>query len=200
VPSLRGVCRISALSVILLLIPFARIAMAKGPGLDHAVLEGPGIDRPISLTDRYPYLLNRTVLTLAFGSPRDRNIGREQPLSDDLGPRYHLAYYMVAGAPIVVDLYPYAAGGPLALASAGQAIAVGVGHRDHEQRFEVNSGWYDFPPGLISGLRDQGLPSRAAAPGNGLRLPLWLLALVAPILGGQLIREHSRERALLRPQ
>jgi hypothetical protein len=191
-PTIRRLCFIGVLTGALL-VALPGFGRAKGPGLDHAVLKGPGIEGPLRLTDHHPYMLNRSVLSLAFGSSRDRDISRDAPPSDDaLGPRYRIAYHMAAGRPILVDLYPYAAGGPLAFAPAGQALAVGIGHSDKEQRFEVNPGWYDFPPRLVSQLRDQGLPSEAAARDGSWRVPGWFLVLAALALGGPLVQRGIR--------
>ena len=168
------------------------MAVAKGPGLDHAVLEGPGIDQQITLTDRYPYMLNETVLSLAFGSSRDSDISRDHPPSNALGPRYELVFHMAAGEPITVDLYPYAEAGPWAYAPAGPAIGVGVGNTDRETLFSVNPGWYELRPRLVSELRDQGLPSEGAALGTGWRVPGWILVLALLVLGARLWRQRVR--------
>jgi hypothetical protein len=189
--AIRSLCSLGVLAgALVLAIP--GMAVAKGPGLDHAVLEGPGIDQQITLTDRYPYMLNETVLSLAFGSSRDSDISRDHPPSNALGPRYELVFHMAVGEPITVDLYPYAEAGPRAYAPAGLAIGVGVGNTDRETLFRVNPGWYELQPRLVSELRDQGLPSEKAALGTGWRLPGWFLVLALLVLGARLWRQRVR--------
>lgn len=188
-PATRSLCSLGVLAgALLLAIP--GMAAAKGPGLDHAVLEGPGIDQRITLRDRFPYMLNETVLGLAFGSSRDRDTSRDHPLGNALGPRYELVFHMAAGEPITVDLYPYAEAGPWAYAPAGQAIGVGVGNTDRETKFRVNPGWYELPPRLVSVLRDQGLPSEEAALSTGWRMPGWFLVPLLLLLGALLLRRR----------
>jgi hypothetical protein len=190
----RSIERLSYASVLalLLLLGLPSAGMAKGPGLDRAVLEGPGIERPIVLRDRLPYLLSETVLRLAFGSSRERDISRKHPRSDALGPRYRLAYHMAAGRPIVVELYPYAAGGPQAFAEPGQAMRVGVGDDGKQVLFAVNSGWYDYPRRLVSDLGEQGLPSQSAVTGGGWPPPAWIAGLVTVSWGGFLTLRRRR--------
>jgi hypothetical protein len=36
---------------------FPSVASAKGPGLDHVTLNGPGVGEPLQIEEHYPYYL-----------------------------------------------------------------------------------------------------------------------------------------------
>lgn len=141
----------------------AGTAGAKGPGLDYTLLRGPGIEGAIRIRSQPPYLLNDAIGTHMFpGGDR-----RRDPHAGELGPRYRLAYDMRWGKRIGVDLYPYAAGGPVAFVPAGQRASVPIGRSGERSYFEVNPGWYDYGPRLIADLRKRGLPGPDAGGGDG---------------------------------
>jgi hypothetical protein len=179
------------LGAALLLAPAAH---AKGPGLDHAVLDGPGIDHPIYLENRYPYLLSVAMSMHLFGSRRDSDVAVARPKSDDLGPRYLLTYHPFVGKPVVVDLYLYADGAPVAFAPRGQSVSVGIGRTGSKYRFEVKPGWYEYRPRLIADLREHGLPPPTAPRRGADGISAWPLLLLAPAMFGVLllIRRSSR--------
>jgi hypothetical protein len=133
-------------------------ALAKGPGLEYTVLDGPGIGEPIRLEERYPHQLDEAVLTTVFGSRHDADVGRSQPERGGLGPRNELRFHMTFGKPVVIDLYPHAEGGPVAYASPGQAVVVPSGYSGRNAEFDVHPGWYDYRPGLVALLQEKGLP------------------------------------------
>ena len=131
---------------------------AKGPGLEHATLEGPGIAKPIRIEKHYPYLLDDAVFMHLFGSRSSRDIGRNEPRAGDLGPRFRFRYAMGFGERVEVELYPYSDRGPVAYAPPGQSVAVPVGRSDEAVRFPVHPGWYDYKPALVELLQSHGMP------------------------------------------
>ena len=151
----RGVL-ISVVAVVgLLVVP---PAFAKGPGLEHATLGGPGIDEPILIRPRYPYLLHDAVFMHLFGSAHKRDVGRGEPRAGDLGPPFWLRYAMGFGESVEVDLYPYSDRGPIAYVGPGQSVAVPVGRSDEAVEFPVHPGWYDYKPALVELLQSHGMP------------------------------------------
>jgi hypothetical protein len=169
--------------------------LAKGPGLDHAELDGPGIGEPIRLQERYPHRLDEAVLTAVFGSRHDADVGRPQSERRELGPRYELSFHMTFGKPVVVDLYPHAEGGPVAYAVPGQVVVVPSGHSGKNAEFDVHPRWYDYRPGLVELLEEQGLPRRdefqtKSMPASYL-LPLGAGAAAIAVLGGLTLWRRS---------
>jgi hypothetical protein len=147
----------AAVIVACLLLP--SVAHAKGPGLDHATLEGPGIPEAIHLPNRYPYLLNDAAMSHLFTRPQSAGFSRGRPVAvDELGPRYELTYRLGFGSTLVVDLYPYAARGAIAYVAPGQFASVPVGNSDAEVRFPAAPGWLAYRPRLIRWLQREGLP------------------------------------------
>jgi hypothetical protein len=151
----------AGLIALFLLVPAT--ARAKGPGLDHAELDGPGISDPIRLEHRYPYLLDDAVFMTVFGSGHDPDVGRPRSERGSLGVRYQLSFNMTFGEPVLVDLYPYAEEGPVAYATPGQTVAVPIGDSGRDHEFEVQAGWYDYRPALVELLQEQGLPPETEA-------------------------------------
>ncbi len=149
--------RLGLITMMLFVLPGA--ASAKGPGLDHVVLDGPGIGDPIEVEKHYPYLLDDAVFMHVFGSATSRDIGRDRPGTLDLGPRFQLNYHMTFGEVIEIDFYPYSDKGPVAYAPSGQSVPVPVGNSQEDAEFPVHSGWYDYRPGMITLLQKQGLPT-----------------------------------------
>ena len=147
------------LSTLLLLLLLPGVASAKGPGLDYVTLDGPGIGDPIHVEKHYPYLLDDAIFMHVFGSATRRDIRREQPNAGDLGPRFELTYYTAFAEPIKVDFYPYADRGPVAHTDSGQSVPVPVGRTGENAEFPVHPGWYDYRPGMVDLLQEEGLPT-----------------------------------------
>jgi hypothetical protein len=162
-------------------------ALAKGPGLDYAELDGPGIGEPIRLEERYPHQLDEAVLTTVFGSRHDSDVGRPQPERGDLGSRFELSFHMTFGKPVVLALYPYAEGGPVAYAAPGQVVVVPAGYSGKNAEFDVHPGWHDSRPGLVEVLQQQGLPRenvvRASTLLGGSSWPLGVGVAAIALLG-----------------
>ena len=144
-----------SVSIVLL----AGVASAKGPGLDHVTLDGPGIGDPLQIEEHYPYLLDDAIGMHIFGSSTRVNIARERPHRDRLGPRFQLRYHMTFGEPIEIVLYPYADQAPVAHARSGQAAIVPVGRSREDVKFPVHPGWYDYRPAMVDLLQEEGLPT-----------------------------------------
>lgn len=142
---------------LLLFLPVS--AHAKGTGLDHVTLEGPGIGDLLLVEKGYPYVFDDAISTHVFGSETRRDIGRDRPNRGDLGPRFELSYHMTFGEPIEIDLYPYTDRGPVAYATPGQSVLVPVGNSGKNAKFPVKPGWYDYKPAIVDILREQGLPT-----------------------------------------
>lgn len=148
----------------------APAASAKGPGGESATgsaaLTGPGMAAagriggatggPSGPT-AFGALLEQTgIVAFADGGnggyftiPADR--------ATRLGPRFELTISFPdvpdTTSPILADVYPYAAGGPVVVAHPGQ-------------RFDgarIPSAWYVGTSGLLASLRSMGLPSEAEA-------------------------------------
>jgi hypothetical protein len=101
--------------------------------------------------------------------------------SEELGPRYELAYHLGFGHLLEVDLYPYAANGPLGHVAEGQFARVLAGTSGADVRFPARPGWWRYSPELIHYLQE-GLP-QPAAPKAGEERPLaWLLALLGVLI------------------
>jgi hypothetical protein len=184
--------------IAILLCLFSGAASAKGPGLDHVMLDGPGIGQPVRIDKHFPYLLDDAISTLIYGSETRSHIGRERPQRDDLGPQFQLSYVMAFGEPIEVDFYPYADGGPVAYAIPGQAVVVPVGRSGQRAKFPVHEGWYDYRPALVDLLQKQGLP-RANEVGRGARPSVFfgaaLVLAFALAYCGSRVRRASSNRA-----
>jgi hypothetical protein len=179
-----GATRGVALVVVLVacLLP-SNAAQAKGPGLDYATLEGPSIGEPLQLADRYPYLLNQAAMSHLFEAAHSPRFMPSRPVgAEELGPRYELAYHLAFGHPLEVDLYPYAANGPLGHVAEGQFARVPVGTSGADVRFPARPGWWSYPPGLINYLQREGLPQPAEAKAGEERPLSWLLALLGALI------------------
>ena len=176
-------------------------AQAKGPGLDHTSLGGPGIEVPIRLANRYPYLLNEAAMGHLFEAARSSRFHSIRPVPvAELGPRYDLAYHFAFGDPLEVDLYPYASGGPLGYVAPGQFAAVPVGISGTDVRFRAKPGWWRYRPRLIEYLQKEGLPQRAKAAASSIQWPAWwvsvvLLLALAAATGIQLRRRFRSDGA-----
>jgi hypothetical protein len=160
---MKARCLSTAVLALALLLAAAPAALAKGASA--ATIRGPGLERPIGLrglgepgTDtRLANLSDQTGLfAVMFG---DGNGGQlsDQPPGGDLGPRYTITYTVPGDDttfPVVQDLYPYAAGGPVTHARPGQRLWAGQ---------QVVGGWFHGPATLLPMLVSLGLPSRSPA-------------------------------------
>jgi hypothetical protein len=149
--------KLGLISVSIVLLP--SVASAKGPGLDHVTLDGPGIGEPLQIEKHYPYLLDDAIGMHIFGSAARANTVREQPNRAHLGPRFQLRYQMTFGEPIEIAFYPYADQAPVAYARSGQAAIVPVGRSREDVEFPVHPGWYDYRPAMVDLLQEEGLPT-----------------------------------------
>jgi hypothetical protein len=148
-----------ALVVPALLLAFAPAALAKGA--NAATIEGPGLEHPITLRGlgepgadtRLAKLADQAGLFAAmFGDTSAGQLSGVPP-GGALGPRYTITYAVPGdgGAfPVVQDLYPYAAGGPVTHAQPGQRLWGGQ---------QVVGGWFRGPASLLPMLVSLGLPS-----------------------------------------
>jgi hypothetical protein len=184
------------------------VAFAKGPGLRHVTLDGPGIGEPIHVEKRhYPdvlgILLDDAIGTLLFGSETRANIARDRALREDLGPRFRLSYHMTWGRPVQIDFYPYTDEGPVAYASPGQSVSVPIGRSGQDHEFPVHAGWYDYRPALVDLLHDEGLSTEdeiddGTGSASFLIVAVLVMGLTAALVG---LRHRSRQRdALVVPQ
>lgn len=187
------------ISLLLLLAVSAAVvagdALAKGP--IEATIDGPGLSTPIQIGDWESFgqegaLANdQPIMQLAeasgfflgaFGQPA---LTGQRP-TDDLGPRYVVAYRIPGPSNdefrLVQYLYPYAEPSPVTHMAAGQRIFGRQG---------TPGGWYvaDDPnlPQLLPVLVEAGLPetSPTTAPDGG-SLP-WAVVLVSALLGTVLV-------------
>jgi hypothetical protein len=149
--------KLGLISVSIVLLP--GLASAKGPGLDHVTLDGPGIDEPLLIEEQYPYLLDDAIGMHIFGSTTRTNTAREGPNRAHLGPQFQLRYHMIFGEPIEIAFYPYADQAPVAYARSGQAAIVPVGRSRDDVKFPVHPGWYDYRPAMVDLLQEEGLPT-----------------------------------------
>lgn len=174
--------------VIWAIVPAA--ALAKGGGYLYATVDGPGLDHPVRLTSRF---LTETFIAHMEGARHNySDINRRSSEAANLGPRFNLIYHLQGSAQFHVDFYPYAHGGPVAFAVAGQRIPnPGLADSDSQATYEVPAGWFSYRPRLIAQLQTQGLPSRQQATDTESPLP-WLFALtgLAVSLGALLIRSR----------
>jgi hypothetical protein len=175
---------LAALGAVLAAMLAAPHAFAKGPGLEHATLDGPGIGKPIRIEKHYPYLLDDAVFMHLFGSKSRRDVGRDEPRAGDLGPRFQLRYAMGFGEWVEVALYPYSDRGPVAYVPPGQSVAVPVGRSDEAVDFPVHPGWYDYKPALVELLQSHGMPHEDETDDNSAMqvLPLAALGLLLAIV------------------
>jgi hypothetical protein len=160
---MKARCFGAAVLALALLLVVAPAALAKGASA--ATIRGPGLERPISLrglgepgTDtRLANLADQTGLfAVMFGDTSAGELS-DQPPAGDLGPRYTITYAVPGDNgtfPVVQELYPYAAGGPVTHAQPGQRLWGGQA---------VVGGWFRGPATLLPMLKSLGLPSRAPA-------------------------------------
>ena len=186
--------KVVSLAALWLLLP--GVAFAKGPGLQHVTLDGPGIGHPIRIEKHFPYLLDDAIFMHLFGSKSTRDVARERPRRTDLGPRFRLDYHMTWGQPVEIDFYPYTDQGPVAYAAPGQAVPIPIGNSEEDFDFPVHAGWYDYRPAMVDLLQEGGLPTEAeivdGARGLASVAAIVVLAMALPVAVVGLSRRWRR--------
>jgi hypothetical protein len=184
-------------------------ALAKGA--ESATIVGPGIDRPIEVSDIGTLAdLTRFWETIP-GDPSLRTTFR--PEADaELGPAFTVTWQVMSGpeqiTPFRQDLYPYAEGGPLVYTPAGQPIfdLVSLGE------------WREALDRLPAVLQRLGVPSLealseaqvAAVPGTISSDPWWpealaglgaaaLVSVTAAVFAVRAARARNRRRVAAIP-
>lgn len=156
-------------------------------GSEALVIEGPNLDGPLEIdfVDPPPDLrVNQFELAAQLGARFNSRGGDIDRLSraaptDDLGPQWTVTW--IAAGPQTAsredrstrqELYPDAAGGPVAHTPAGQGLVDG------------NVGWYRAPPELRDTLRSLGVPiDRADSSDRTILIPgLAIVSLVLLVL------------------
>jgi hypothetical protein len=178
-------------SITAFMVLLSGVAFAKGPGLRHVTLDGPGIGHPVRVEEHYPdvlgILLDDAIGMHLFGSASRKDIARHRAPIADLGPRFQLSYHM-GGKPVEIDFYPYADEGPLAYASRGQSVPVPIGQTGEDYEFPVRAGWYDYRPAIGDLLQEEGLPTEneiddGAASASVLMVATLFMSLTAALVG-----------------
>ena len=166
------------LLVAALVLPSA--ALAKEP--TAATIEGPGLDRPLTISSPLRHAGHSQLDRLAaasgvaaamFGHRTPDPMSRVRP-EGRLGPRYAITY-AVPGPDgrlyrLVQDAYPYATPHPLTYMAPGQSFF---------ETFRTHGGWYIGGSGLKKVLREIGLPGEPPVEGGGAGPHTWLIALLA---------------------
>jgi hypothetical protein len=170
-------------------------AYAKGP--TAASVTGPGLPRPLMITDRLADLMKTTGAEgLMFSSPSGLTFDRQAP-SKALGPRYELRYMMGDRTVLEQHLYLSADGGPSVYTPPGQHnIFVNT---------EMEGGWRRLDDGGRRLLDEVGVPAVAAPadrpgepvrPGQGTTVAGWGL-LVSVVAAAGAVVWHARRRRLI---
>ena len=160
------------------LLSLAPPARAKLFSVGSLRISGPTLERPIYVKSR-PLIPNnqsdhRIYLTTellgkfhpledstGWGSLVFGKYGMRQP-SDRLGPRFVLVYVLdfyvdrAEHVPLVLHVYPFAPGGPVAFTPTGQTIPHFEGGRT-----PVPAGWQTYSRKALGVLRELGLPEKA---------------------------------------
>lgn len=156
-------------------------ALAKGLELDHAVLEGPGLDLPLEVSREEFGIVRSESSPTAVALARLFGNKSQVPPPGSLGPDFELSYHLnvglapdVAQKAIRLTLYPYAENGPVMFVPPGLTVT------DVE---EIESGWEAFPPALVQNLQSAGMPSESTAR-DAASSPIgpWLVPIVVVLL------------------
>ena len=152
-------------------------AQAKGLELDHAVLEGPGLELSLNVSREEFGIVRSESSPTAIALRRFFGHKSEAPPSGSLGPDFELSYHLNVGlAPDVtrrvvhLTLYPYAENGPVMFVPTGQGPVDDVD--------EIESGWAAFPSALVRNLQSVGMPPESAARDAASSLSPWILLAV----------------------
>ena len=171
-------------------LPLAALpALAKGaPGEDPAVrtvvLFGPNMQLPAVFQGQAALDFARDSGMLDAANLWSTVATTVPPATSSLGPRYTVTYVFgfeittslhLDGDSVTQDLYPYAAGGPVAFTAPGQRLHA--------------SGWWRVAPNLTPSLQAVGLrglpgssPATAAA-GSSIASTTWALWIALGIVG-----------------
>jgi hypothetical protein len=131
-------------------------ALAKGPS--QAVIEGPGLESPISLRPPGQPTIGPRLATMVeqsgffFGLSSQRSERKRIRFAGELGPRYTVTYTLNGPArpdAIKQHVYPYASQGPLTYMPRGQKYWNGE---------QTTGGWHEAPVALKEMLVKSGLP------------------------------------------
>jgi hypothetical protein len=177
-------------------------ALAKGPSA--AVIEGPGLERPVRIesyeaSGQLPglsTLMEHTGGTVMFGS--GTRLQADRP-AVELGPRFAVTYLMDTEVVLRQELYPFADGGPYTFIPPGQKSIFVTS--------DMDSGWFRGPARLTAVMTAMGADSTAvvaAAPATpaaaGTNTGWWLggsLTAVALVLAaGVVVTRRQRSRAV----
>lgn len=170
------------LGLIAALLPLlAGSASAKGSGLDHAILDGPGMDGPVRIEKHFPYLLDDAIFTHLYGSYSNEDAGRSEPHRSFLGPQFQLTYVMSSGKRVEVNFYPFAEGRPVAYAGPGQSVPVRTDSGE-QRKVPVTSGWFDYKPGIVDLLQEDGLPTPQKITSETRSTEVWPMLLAGVLL------------------
>ena len=189
---MRSSTRFAVLMVLALgMLSFSAIpALAKGaPGEDPAVrtvvLFGPNMRVPAVFQGQAALDFARDSGMLDAANLWSTVATTVSPATSSLGPRYTATYVFgfevttslhLDGDSVTQDLYPYAAGGPIAFTPPGQRLHA--------------SGWWRVAPNLTSSLQAVGLrglpgtsPATTAAAGSSNAGTTWALWIALGIVG-----------------
>ncbi len=200
----KRLVRASAMVALGLGVALGPMPIAFAKGATQAVIRGPGITHPITVTD--PDEIQSLDEWSGFAarlwpSGCSQYHGCVRRPSGDLGTPYIVAYTMFSNEKVVQFIYPSASAGPTTYVPAGQKY---LGHQ------RTVGGWFVAGRSLSQTLADLGVPSPGPLVSGGTnatdqrsssRLP-WLLILVA-ILGSLTaiaagLRSTRKRRELLK--
>lgn len=153
---------------------------AKGPTIEDATIDGPGLEGPIDYPRDAAYFaayFSRLPSLTGLWTVLSVDVAAEPAELRTYKPRGHLGPGLVitwelnmleiapptagdATPEIRQDVYPYATGGPLVHTRAGQPL--GGSHR-------TIGGWYRAHPALVDMLHGLGVPPYLGAPGDVTR-------------------------------
>ena len=163
---------LAVLSVAAALLAIPTVAWAKGPSV--ATISGPGLQSPITVKgmgepgagSQLADLAEQSGLfSAAYGATGNGQVLSGRP-EGSLGARYTVTYTIPNGQPkpgrVVMDIYPYAPGGPVSYTHPGAAVFPG--------QQPPTPQWFQGPADLRLVLISIGLPDRPA-----------LIATAAPV-------------------
>lgn len=180
-------------------------AHAKG-GPTQALIEGPGLERPIvvdgsvssGLPAAWALAEEAGFAAGAFGRPSDAPSALPRRPSTTLGPRYTITYLVEElgsrGSRVRQELYPYAAPVPVTYVPPGQPLWPSFGP---PQRATVG-GWYRTTRFFAERLIDLGIPPREPAAvvesGPPVRRAVLLAAGLGIVLGMAIVCRRRLRR------
>ena len=173
-------------------------AAAQGKGASKATIEGPGLDKPLTISLGNGHLGGMTLGNLAehagFYPALDQAPGltRRRP-AGELGPRYTIVWSLMGPGEttwdIAQDVYPYAKV-PVTYMKPGQEYWNGR---------RTEGGWYVGTAELRSALVAVGLPETAPS-SAGFDWSRWIVAALAVSALGAVFVLLTRRTRWLRPE